>query len=290
MAKRSNGSGLLEVVALLPWWLCVILAAGSYLLFSALSGEGAVSAGPGGPKVNIVAVLAGALRYAVPLLFVAGAALSAIGRAQRTALFRNAQTGGPSAVAGMSWQEFELLVGEAFRRQGYSVTELGGAGADGGVDLVLRMGAEKSLVQCKHWKAFKVGVPVVRELLGAMTAQRATKGWVITAGRFTAEAEAFARQHGITLVDGARLPTLLGSATTRQAAGRTTTPEGSTGQPPTPAPGPGRVPACPLCSKPMVERVARKGVKAGGRFWGCSTYPACKGTRPGEEPSSTSGA
>lgn len=28
----------------------------------------------------------------------------------------------------MSWQEFELLVGEAFRLQGYEVTERGGRG------------------------------------------------------------------------------------------------------------------------------------------------------------------
>ena len=149
---------------------------------------------------------------------------------------------------------------------------------------MLRSGAEKALVQCKHWKAFKVGVPVVRELLGAMTAEAATKGWVITAGRFTAEAEAFAHLHRITLVDGDRLPALLGSTTTRQTASWTTTPEGPTGQPPTPAPDPVHPPACPLCSKPMVERVARKGAKAGGRFWGCSTYPACRGTRPAERP------
>jgi four helix bundle suffix protein len=40
------------------------------------------------------------------------------------------------------------------------------------------------------------------------------------------------------------------------------------------------VPACPRCSKPMVLRTARKGEHAGARFWGCTAYPACKGTRP----------
>lgn len=43
-----------------------------------------------------------------------------------------------SALNDMSWQEFELLVGEAFRRKGYAVAENGGGGADGGVDLVLK--------------------------------------------------------------------------------------------------------------------------------------------------------
>ena len=38
-------------------------------------------------------------------------------------------------------------------------------------------------------------------------------------------------------------------------------------------------PECPQCSKPMRERQSAK-----GSFWGCSTYPECKGTRPGVGP------
>ncbi len=38
-------------------------------------------------------------------------------------------------------------------------------------------------------------------------------------------------------------------------------------------------PACPRCGKPMVQRIARSGPQAGSAFWGCSAYPACKGTR-----------
>ena len=45
-----------------------------------------------------------------------------------------------SILEGMTWQEFEMLVGEGFRLQGYSVLESGGGGPDGGVDLVLRRG------------------------------------------------------------------------------------------------------------------------------------------------------
>ena len=39
------------------------------------------------------------------------------------------------------------------------------------------------------------------------------------------------------------------------------------------------VPACPVCASPMVSRIARHGVNAGNRFWGCSQYPHCRGTR-----------
>jgi len=34
-------------------------------------------------------------------------------------------------------------------------------------------------------------------------------------------------------------------------------------------------PACPLCEKPMRARRSAK-----GEFWGCTDFPACKGTRP----------
>lgn len=34
---------------------------------------------------------------------------------------------------------------------------------------------------------------------------------------------------------------------------------------------------CPKCGNPMVLRVAKVGRNAGNEFWGCSTFPACKG-------------
>ena len=39
-------------------------------------------------------------------------------------------------------------------------------------------------------------------------------------------------------------------------------------------------PVCPKCGKPMIKRVAKKGVNAGKEFWSCSSYPNCDGTRP----------
>ncbi len=34
---------------------------------------------------------------------------------------------------------------------------------------------------------------------------------------------------------------------------------------------------CPKCESEMVLRTATKGRKIGQQFWGCSTYPGCKG-------------
>ncbi len=54
------------------------------------------------------------------------------------------------SLAAGGWRQFELLVGEAFRRQGYAVEETGLGGADGGIDLILRKDGRRTLVQCKH--------------------------------------------------------------------------------------------------------------------------------------------
>lgn len=40
---------------------------------------------------------------------------------------------------------------------------------------------------------------------------------------------------------------------------------------------------CPRCGSRMVLRVAKKGKHPGTKFWGCSRYPKCRGTRELEE-------
>jgi hypothetical protein len=39
-------------------------------------------------------------------------------------------------------------------------------------------------------------------------------------------------------------------------------------------------PHCPICKAVMVKRTAKRGAKAGSKFWGCPDYPRCRGTRP----------
>lgn len=38
-------------------------------------------------------------------------------------------------------------------------------------------------------------------------------------------------------------------------------------------------PSCPVCGKPMLQRTIQRGTRQGEKFWGCSAYPACNGTR-----------
>jgi restriction system protein len=276
MGRRRREGGLIEALALLPWWACLLLAALSYVLLSALA------AGPVDPRDPAGAVLkaaAGGFRWALPILFTAAAALSFIARRQREALLDSARQDGPAAVASMSWRDFELLIGEAFRQRGYRVQEHGAGGADGGIDLVLTRDGQKTLVQCKHWKAYKVGVSVVRELFGVMTAKGAARGIVVTSGRFTDEAAAFAKQASIDVLDGTALAALIEEGRASKVAGRT-------GAAASPAPASARSdasaeasPDCPDCGAPMTQRVAKRGANEGRAFWGCSTYPRCRGTR-----------
>ena len=226
-------------------------------------------------------------QFVVPILCLAAAAVSVAKRQRRSSLVAGvAQSRAPGALDGMSWQEFELLVGQAFRLQGYEVTELGGEGPDGGVDLVLRKDQEKFLVQCKQWKALKVGVAIIRELYGVMAAKGAAGGFVVTSGSFTDEAIEFASGRNVTLIDGSKLFGLIQQAkTARGSQGRA---EAPVQRRPVTLFAPSAVaPAtlCPTCSSAMVRRTAKRGGNAGNAFWGCTGYPACRGTRPLDESS-----
>jgi restriction system protein len=283
MARRRKDDGLLELVMLLPWWLSVILALLSYFGLSAYLAN---SSGPTPPlrSGDVAGVFLGTSarmfaelgRFALPVVFLAGALLSFLKSISRRALLDRVagdEAGRPGQLTplhGLTWLDFERLIGEAFRRQGYSVTEQGGAGADGGVDLQLRKGGETFLVQCKHWRAQKVSVAVVRELYGAMAAAGASGGFVVTSGAFTADARSFARGRNVELIDGEALQRWFKDI-----------PSPATEPQPLEAPAPQFPgdPACPTCGASMVRRTARRGARAGNSFWGCSRYPACRGVR-----------
>lgn len=283
--KTNAAEDWIEIVSRLPWWAGVALAVVFYLVLHRVAAQQVVAAVQPGQMGDMVTqtlwkTLATFGQYVVPFVCLVGAVVSAWRRHERRGLLANfVESKAADALDGMSWQQFEQLVGEAFRLQGYAVTELGGGGADGGVDLVLRRGSEKFFVQCKQWRAFKVGVDVVRELYGVMAAKGAAGGFVVTSGRFTEEATNFASGRNVKLIDGPKLHALIrqaqGASPQRPAPGATAAPMREQAAATVPA-----LPTCPNCAKPMVERTAKRGANAGGKFWGCTGYPACRGVRP----------
>ena len=278
--KTSAIEDMLQVVSLLPWWAGLTLAVLSYFILHSLATPSTVPVTrtdqlTGVALRTVVTTVAALGQYVLPVIFLVAAGMSFWNRRERHALVASvAATNATAALDGLSWHEFELLVGEGFRLNGYRVSETGGAAADGGLDLVLTKQNERFFVQCKQWKAYKVGVGVVRELYGVMAARGAAGGFVVTSGRFTEEAKAFARGRNVTLIAGDELLALLEQAKDSAGAreGRRATPDMSA-----------RTPPCPVCGSEMVKRTARKGANAGAQFWGCAKYPACRGTRPASD-------
>ena len=279
--KTSPLEDMLDLVSLLPWWAGVAIAAIGYVVLHRMAAPVQVTAIQPGQVSHlitqtVISGLATAGQYIVPLVGLVGAAMSFFRRKQRAALVTDvAQAQSSNALDGMSWREFEMLVGEAYRLQGYRVTETGGGGADGGIDLALSKGNEKFVVQCKQWKAYKVGVDVVRELYGVMAAKGATGGFVVTSGRFTDDAKAFAAGRNVELVDGPKLFALIKQA--KQSL--TATAQQLASKPQMTQPKAAIEPICPQCSSGMLKRTARKGGNAGREFWGCSKFPTCRGVR-----------
>jgi len=278
--KTGLVEDLLELGAALPLWLSLVLAAVAYgiLRSYALAVVPPVTV-PGqlGEMVvqQMVKTLAAVGQYLVPLLLLIGALISVLGRRKRQHLVVEvACDASGNALRTLTWREFELLVGEAFRMRGYAVTETGGGGADGGIDLRLEKNRESFLVQCKQWRAYKVSVNVVRKLYGVMAAEGAAGGFVVSSGVFTAEACTFAQGRNIELIDGAALQRMIDSARPSLARKLAAVP-GAVRSPVV-------EPTCPRCGSPMIKRVARKGANAGKSFWGCRSYPQCKGARAAE--------
>lgn len=212
--KQSPFEDLIEITSKLPWWIGLVLAFGTYLWLhgvanvdvTAVTQPGKIGTFVGQTVFKTFATVG---QYLLPFVFLLGAAMAAYGRYKRRALHaRIAANPNRVAMNDMSWQEFEVLVGEAFRREGYAVTETC-SGADGGMDLVLKKEGETYLVQCKQWKAYKVGVTTVREFYGVMAAKGAAGGFVVTSGVFTNEALAFATGTNIQLMDGKALHALI---------------------------------------------------------------------------------
>jgi len=127
------------------------------------------------------------------------------------------------------------------------------------------------LVQCKQWRVFKVNVKEVRAFFGVMVSEGATRGLFVSTGEYTRDCRAFAEGKPIELLGRAEIERLVRSIQQPgenlwaikawlpafKAAARITTP------------------TCPFCQTVMTLRQG----KGNTSFWGCPTYPRCRGKR-----------
>lgn len=267
MAKRKENG--FELLASMPWPFLVVLGVFGYV--AVRHGIGWLTTSSQNIYLASMGKALSSDAFAPVAWVVLGlcwlAALASYLRAKSRRRLLETQTGLES-LRSLSWREFELLVGEAFRRQGYVVQETGLGGADGGIDLMLRKDGKLTLVQCKHWRTQRVDVKVVREMFGLLAHHRASAVKIVAVGAYTPDARRFAEGKPIELISGETLLELVRSV-------QTPAPEQAL-QVQAPMPTEIATPRCPKCGKDMQQRANRRTEE---RFWGCTNYPSCRGTR-----------
>jgi len=153
-------------------------------------------------------------------------------------------------------EEFEWLVGEVFRREGWKVQYKGRQEEpDGNVDLELTRPGQRKIVQCKRWTAWRVGVDKVREFAGTLSRERlqTSDGIFVTLSQFSQQAQDEAKTMGIALVDNCDLHSRIEKVR--------------------------RVELCDICQKPMILDHSLRG------WWFRCIAEGCQGKRDlGNEP------
>ncbi len=166
----------------------------------------------------------------------------------------------------LDWKRFEELSAALFSDMNL-VTRNTRLGADGGIDIELYdKEAPDTLVaiaQCKAWSN-PVGVRHVREFYGVMMATKVSRAYFVTTSTFTDDAVSFSKLTEVSLIDGFKFIKLIQSRS----------PEKSAELLKLATAGDYTTPTCPGCGLKMVTREASN---TGQAFWGCKSYPRCKG-------------
>lgn len=114
-------------------------------------------------------------------------------------------------INSLSGVEFENLCQQLIEKMGFSVDTTKASG-DGGIDLIAHNDqpilSGKYIIQCKRYSG-SVGEPIIRDLFGVVTSERANKGILMTTGYFTKSAVSFADGKPIELIDGDKIIGLL---------------------------------------------------------------------------------
>ena len=71
-----------------------------------------------------------------------------------------------AALRDMHWDQFSVLIADAYRKQGYTVE----AADKSAYDFTLTQGSRVTLLQCRRWKVNQLGVGPLEELARAVSA------------------------------------------------------------------------------------------------------------------------
>lgn len=191
-SMRMNPNSLFAILLRSPWWLSIAIAGGLFAIARALLPDHLAPYG---------------VFFALPF-FVVG---SIAGWRQLRAPSATRIAGALEAARAMDWEGFSSALEEGFRRQGYVVSRLTGAAADG-ADFELTRDGRVVLVGCKRWKAARAGIGPLRELDKARREREAHEGIYVAAGEVSDNARAFAAGNKIRLLQDNELAGLLPAA------------------------------------------------------------------------------
>lgn len=194
MKFRMAENSLFAILLRSSWWVSFLVAGGIVLLSGLLL-----------PAQFIVYGAIVAAPFLVIGFIAAWRQLQAPGAASIAATVEK--------LAAMSREEVTSALEDGFRKEGHAVSRLDAPGAD----LELTRAGRTVLVSCRRWKAGRTGVEPLRELQALRESRNAQGATCVAIGEITDTARAFAAKHGIALMQGPELASLLrGKALSRR--------------------------------------------------------------------------
>ncbi len=188
MKFKMSDKSLFAILLRSPWWISFSIVVVFILASNALLPKDFVAYGViGGFPFLVIACIAAWRQWKLPSAATLASTLS--------------------AVQAMSWGEFSSRLEQGFVRQGYTVSQLSGAGAD----LMLTRSGRTTLVACKRWKAATLGVEPLRELVKQRDTLQAQACLLISLGQLSENARSYAAEQGIRSLDLPELTRLVNS-------------------------------------------------------------------------------
>jgi hypothetical protein len=118
------------------------------------------------------------------------------------------------ALSRVAWQDFEVLVANYYRDQGYDVAHCGdgqfGFRAGGEVDLRMRKDGKLTLVHCRHESVSRINAEAVERLIATGAEDGAAEVIVVSSADIPDAARQAGEKGGATLVDGVAVRAMLG--------------------------------------------------------------------------------
>lgn len=229
MVRRDSPAtpAWLRLLSRPPWWVWVLGAILAYLGLHGLAVRGlAPGQAPGTDAGYLMRALVGLAQWLIPAALLAASAVAAH-RQRRASRLRRGLTADPvgTALGDLSLGDFETLVAEVFRQLGYLVSERAGGHSVGRREILLvRADGRRNAVgqtrarpaspisavaHIRYWQAWRIGATEVRELIAAMTARGAERGFLVVPGEFTRDARRAAEGKPIEMIDEAGLRALV---------------------------------------------------------------------------------